>query len=85
MKVERLRSSQSKMDVIVHVDELLGERSRQNIENALEQQEGISHARFNKVRQHLMVVGYDPKRTSSTTIINLVRLQKVNAQLVGGI
>jgi len=32
-----------------------------------------------------MIVAYDPKRINSSMVLNYIRHQEVNAQLVGGI
>ncbi|WP_455234634.1 ATP-binding protein [Thiogranum longum] len=85
MKIEYLKCCASRVDVVVHVDELLDEAGRRDIQAFLEGERGVSRARFHTTRQHLMIVGYDPKRTSSSAILELVRRRKVHAQLVGGL
>ena len=82
MRVEQLRSSQVKNSVIVHVDELLDERHRQNIESIVEQVGGVTNAHFNATRHHLMVVDYDTSRTNSSEILTRVKRQHLHAQLI---
>lgn len=85
MSTTQLHSSVAKLDIVVHVDELLDEQNRQRVEHAMKKAEGIERAHFNDKRQHLLLVGYDPAQTSSTKILNLVKQQNLNAQLIGGL
>jgi hypothetical protein len=82
MSVEQLRSSQVKNSVVVHVDELLDEQRRQNIESIVEQVGGVTSAHFNTTRHHLMVVDYDTGRTNSGEILTRVKRQHLHAQLI---
>jgi len=85
MNFTQLNSSNAKLDIVVHVDELLDEQNRQRVEHAMIKATGVKRARFNNKRKHLLLVGYDPAQTSSTKILKLVKQQHLNAQLVGGI
>lgn len=82
MRIEQLGNSPQKTSVIVHVDELLDAQHRQNIETIVEQVDGVSHAQFNASRHHLMIVDYDPRQTSSSTILSRVKRQHLHAQLI---
>jgi hypothetical protein len=82
MIVEQLRSSHVNNSVIVHIDELLDEQNRENVESIVEQVNGVTNAHFNETRHHLMVVDYDPKITNSSTILNRVKRQHLHAQLI---
>lgn len=75
----------TKIDIVVHVDELLDEENRRRVEHTLLKTAGIGRAHFNDQRQHLLVVGYDPAQTSSSQILKLVKQHQLNAQLIGGI
>ena len=85
MHVEELKRCAHEVDVIVHIDEELGKPDRTHIEEVMEREAGVMKARFNTQRQHLMIVAYDPKRINSAMILNHIKDQKVNAQLIGGI
>lgn len=78
-------SDHAKLDIIVHVDELLDEQNRQRIEHAMMKATGVKRARFNDKRQHLLIIGYDPVQTNSSKILKLVKRQQVHAQLIGGL
>jgi hypothetical protein len=75
----------TRIDIVVHVDELLDEQNRRRIEHALLKTAGVGRAQFNDERVQLLVVGYDPMQTSSSQILKLVKQHQLNAQLIGGI
>lgn len=72
-----------KVDLVVHVDDMLGEQRRMDIESALESSQGVRWAHFTDGRPHLMVVEYDPDAMSSYEILQQVKRQSVNAELIG--
>lgn len=82
MTIEQLGSNHVKNSVVMHIDELLDMQNRQNIESIVEQVGGVSRAHFNETRHHLMVVNYDPNRTSSGMILTRVKRQHLHAQLI---
>lgn len=75
----------TKIDIVVHVDELLDEQNRRRVEHSLLKKAGVARATFNDERQHLLVVGYDPVQINSSQILHLVREHQLHAQLIGGI
>lgn len=85
MEYTQLKSNNAKLDIVVHVDEFLDEQNRQRVEHAMIKAAGVERARFNKERQHLLLIGYDPAQTSSTKILKLVKQQQLSAQLIGGL
>ena len=85
MNVRELKCCPHEVDVIVHIDEQLDKHHRKHIEVVVENETGVMKARFNAQRHHLMIVAYDPKRINSSMVLNYIKHQKVNAQLVGGI
>lgn len=74
-----------KVDLVVHVDNMLGNQRRMDIESALESSQGVRWAHFTDGRPHLMVVEYDPDTTSSYEILQQVNRQSVHAELIGPI
>ncbi len=82
MTVEQLRSGNGKTGVVVHINERLDDQHRQTIESLVEQVEGVTHACFNETQHHLMIVDYDPRRTSSGEILRQVTRQDLHAQLI---
>ena len=70
-------------DMVMHVDNYLGEVSLRNVEKALTGQRGVIHAHFNEKRPHLMLVSYDTDRTSSFEILAQMSGQQLCAERVG--
>ena len=85
MNITKLNSSDAKLDIVLHVDEDLDDQNRQRVEHAIIKATGVKRARFNDERHHLLLVGYDPAQTCSSEILSLVKQQKLNAQLIGGL
>lgn len=75
----------TKIDIVVHVDELLDEQNRRRVEFSILKASGVERASFSDERQHLLVVGYDPVQINSTEILKLVKQHSLSAQLIGGI
>lgn len=70
-------------DMVMHVDNFLGENTRRNIEKALNAKKGIIHAHFNEKRPHLMLVSYDTQRTSSFEVLAQMTGQQLRAERIG--
>lgn len=74
-----------KVGLVLHVDDTLGESRRSDIEEAIEDTQGVTSAHFTDRRPHLMVVEYDPELTSSASILDRINHQSVHAELIGPI
>lgn len=85
MNVTELKNSKPKLDIVLHIDELLDEQNRKRVEHVMIRAAGVARARFSDERHHLLVVGYDPAQTTSSKILKLVKQQQLTAQLIGGI
>ena len=72
-----------KTDMVMHVDNYLGENTRRTIEKAITGAKGVLHAHFNERRPHLMLVSYDTERTSSFEVLARMTRQQVRAERVG--
>lgn len=70
-------------DMVMHIDNTLGENSRRNVEKALTSAVGVVKAHFNERRPHLMLVSYDKERTSSFEILAQIADQQLCAARVG--
>ncbi len=70
-------------DMVMHVDNFLGENTRRNIEKALAAKKGVLHAHFNEQRPHLMLVSYDTDRTSSFEVLAQMMNQQVRVERIG--
>ena len=70
-------------EIVVHVDEQLGESRRSNLVDALEGKDGIKSAEFCPLRYHLMLVNYDRDTLSSQDVLGGIKAQNIHAQLIG--
>lgn len=71
------------VEVVVHVNEHLGETQRRSLVTSLENDKAIVNAEFCPSRSHLMLVKYDRGRQSSQGVLGSVRAMNLNAQLIG--
>jgi hypothetical protein len=71
------------IEILIHVDETLEEDRRDDLVSALEATDGIYTAEFCPLRYHLILVQYDREQHSSQDVLNRVKAQDVNAQLIG--
>ncbi|MHB1214778.1 MAG: hypothetical protein ACYCY9_07295 [Thiobacillus sp.] len=70
-------------DVIIHINEPLGEEARHALENALRKVDGVVSPGFNPGKAHLLVVAYDTEKTSTAVLLEKTRAAGYTAQLVG--
>ena len=70
-------------DVLIHLDKNLNEVEKENIIEKLRTVEGVIAPRFNKEREHLLLVSYNSYTTNSLALLNDVKEQGYKAQLVG--
>ena len=70
-------------DMVMHIDNNLGEVSRRTVEKTLAGSQGVIHAHFNDRRPHLMLVSYDTDSTSSFEILAQVAKQHLCAERIG--
>ena len=73
------------VEIIVHINENLGEQQRADLIIALEGDDGITAAEFCPLRCYLMLVRYDKDRYSSQNVLSAVGAQKLQARLIGSI
>lgn len=70
-------------DVLIHLDQNINESEKENIIEQLRDVEGVIAPRFNKEREHLLLVSYNSDTISSLTLLNKVKDKGYKAQLVG--
>lgn len=68
-------------DIMVHFQENLDINQKKTIESQLREIDGVIAPRFNK--DHLLVIYYNSDKTDSSVLLNLVKLNGYQAQLVG--
>lgn len=70
-------------DVIIHVNESLLPGAQTALEDALRELDGVVAPRFNKQTPHLLLVAYNPQKNNSQTMLQRVKADGYQAQLVG--
>jgi 3-hydroxy-3-methylglutaryl CoA synthase len=70
-------------DVMIHINESLGEEARSSLENSLRKVEGVVTPRFNAGKEHLLVIAYDTEKTNTAVLLEKTRAAGYTAQLVG--
>lgn len=70
-------------NMVMHVNENLGELSRSIIERSLTERNGVLNARFNEKHPHLVLVSYDTECTSSSDILSDMSAQHLRAERIG--
>jgi len=70
-------------DVLVHVEENINETEKEHIIEQLRAIDGVIAPRFNKEREHLLLVSYNSDTISSLTLLNEIKNKGYKAQLVG--
>ena len=71
------------VEIVVHVDETLGDERRKDLVAALESAGGIQSAEFCPLRYHLMLVRYDRGLMSSQDVLGKVNAENIHAKLIG--
>jgi len=71
------------VEIVVHITESLGEKQREELVTALEDNGGITTAEFCPLRYHLMLVRYDREMYSSQDVLDRVKSQNIDARLIG--
>ena len=77
------RNPEHNVEIIVHVDETLGESKRADLVETLTGMEGIKSAEFCPLRYHLMLVNYDRETINSQDVLVGVVSQNIHAELIG--
>jgi len=85
MTLDGDRSSAKRIQIVCHILENLDEQNRQRIQYYLMQAPGVGHAYFDKFRQQLLIVEYEPSRTDSSTILQSLAHQQLHARLIVGV
>jgi hypothetical protein len=85
METTQEYNNMGQLDIVIRVDELLDEQNRYRVEYYLLKAEGINRVQFDKFRQQILIIGYDPAQIDSSAILEHIKRQRLNAQLIVGI
>lgn len=70
-------------DVMIHINESLSKEARSSLENTMREVEGVISPGFNAGKEHLLMIAYNPEKTSTTVLLEKARSAGYTAQLVG--
>ena len=70
-------------DIMIHINESLSSEARTTLEEAMRTIDGVVAPRFNAGKEHLLVIAFDPQKTSSAVLLKKARDTGLTAQLVG--
>lgn len=85
MSLSTMRNTDKAVELIIHINESLDEKRRKGLVENVSQDSGIFSVEFTPLRHHLVRVRYDRQEVQSLHILNKIKGQNVNAQLVGPI
>lgn len=68
-------------DIMIHVSDNLDTEQKNDVESQLRGIDGVIAPRFNK--DHLLLIYFNLDKTSSSVLLNAVRLTGYQAKLVG--
>ena len=71
------------VEIVIHIEETLGDEQRTHLITALESAAGINAAEFCPLRFHLMLVRYDRDSMTSQDVLGKVKAEKIHAKLIG--
>jgi len=71
------------IDVLIHVNDQMDTKKRQSLFNQLGNTNGVTNQRFSENKEHLLFVEYDSNVTNSLNLVNKVKAQGIESQLVG--
>lgn len=71
------------VEVVIHIDEMLGDDRRASLVSNLQGRDGVEKARFTPGRDHLMVIDYDSNKLHTSDVLNYVKEENVGAELIG--
>lgn len=71
------------VDVMIHIDEEMDDDKRQAVMDSIWQLDGIIGVIFHAEKPHLLIIEYNPDKSSSSQFIEKVRENGLHGELVG--
>ena len=72
-----------KVEIVVHVDDVLGEAEQAELVSDLTKHGGVEDAHFTPGRAHLLVIDYDRDQITAQDVLEQVKRDNLRAELVG--
>ncbi|MCW9013720.1 MAG: hypothetical protein OQL06_08045 [Gammaproteobacteria bacterium] len=70
-------------DVLIHLNDKTNTEAKDNLMNKLSHVDGVITPKFNTDKEHMLFVAYDAEITNALTLLNKVKAEGFEAQLVG--
>ncbi|HEB97002.1 MAG TPA: ATP-binding protein [Sedimenticola thiotaurini] len=70
-------------DVTLHIDQALDDDTLSRLESEYRQREGVVSVRINPDKPHLLLVEYNPKLIRSHDLLDVLRYQGLEGELIG--
>jgi hypothetical protein len=70
-------------DVMIHINETLNSEARTSLEEDMRQIEGVVSPRFSPGKEHLLMIAFNPEKTSTLDLLGKARAAGYTAQLIG--
>ncbi len=70
-------------DVVIHIDNNINNTEQKNLVENLRELEGVIAPRFNNDKKHLLSVAYNSDTITALTLLQQVKEQGYQAQLLG--
>ena len=70
-------------DMLIHINENLDHYHQESVSDSVREVDGVFSASIQERKPHLMLVAYNPDRTSSLSIMHQVTHSGMHAQLIG--
>ena len=72
-----------KVEIVVHVDDVLGKDQQAELIADLKKRGGVEAAHFTPGRAHLLVIDYDSDKISAQDVLGHVKRDHLRAELIG--
>ena len=73
------------VEIVVHINQTLDGITRNGLQAAIVEENGVFSAEFCMLRNHLLLVQYDRRKLNSRDVLSKVVAQNLSAQIVGPI
>jgi len=70
-------------DIMIHINESLSKEELSTLENAMRKIDGVISPRFNPGKEHLLMIAFDPEKTTTAALLGKTRAAGYTSQLVG--
>ena len=70
-------------EVLIHINENINKSKKDKLEEQLNSLDGVIKPKFSQEKEHLLFVSYDSDTINATKLLNKIKENNFNSQLVG--